>query len=329
MFKSLFTKPSWCNKEEILSFDFSKLTYYTQRVVNEEIRRNITDEMMDDVDVILYLIDNRIHIELKRIGPTVSNNKMVVRALAIRNEFSFTYASSELKNDKPFVMDILQNHKNIYPRISDELKKDKDIAIYRIKYISTSLCHIKQFCDDYDVVVVAINRDYEEYRHISDRLKCDPRIIDIALGKNSKVLKYFNDEFRLDMSIVKKCIASNYIAIRFSEPLLKDYDNLVELMDVNPLILRYASREHKRDKDLVLKAVKSDGIILKYMNKEMKNDIEVVYEAYMSNNKSIRFIGRTLLKDMDCDVNFDKNKLIQYVDRIKSNRAKSARNVAQ
>ena len=78
---------------------------------------------------------------------------------------------------------------------------------------------------------------------------------------------------------------------------MKNPDFVLEAVQTNGLVLRYASSILRTKKAIVLAAVRNNGLALQDANDELKNDPEVVHTAIAQNPDAAQFAGPDLQND--------------------------------
>ena len=211
-----------------------------------------------------------------------------ITLFAIRSDERFIYyIPSELFSNKEFVLEALEYNSAIYKRLSDELKKDKDIILKSLKggidYINVP----EEQRKDKDIAIVAIKSNSFAYNYIDESLKDDKEIVLLTLDgryniyddlsselKKDKdvcllVLSFFSYEYnnmpieiREDREFVKMAIISNVeLYEHISDRLKKDKELAEIVLTEKPWHYRYLPDELKVDKEFIYKMIEIDPSI--------------------------------------------------------------------
>lgn len=124
------------------------------------------------------------------------------------------------------------------------------------------------FRDDKDIVLKAVTEDYEQYTHVSDRLKKDKDVIATTL-KNTPAF-YIKDVLRW-MNFNKN-------------PLSKNKDFLLDIMKENPRFFFLVDLSFRKDRKFMLEAIKINHNFYNYADESLK-------EPLMMANGTIKYYG--------------------------------------
>jgi hypothetical protein len=119
------------------------------------------------------------------------NNKRVLTYLLKQNLGYIQYISDELKNDKKFILNIIEN---------SEIKKDHTENC--IKFIS------KKLLDDEDIIFAILRKDASLLSLASDR-----KLVSYAIGIDGNMLKFASKELQNDKEIVLLAVKQNTLAV--------------------------------------------------------------------------------------------------------------------
>ena len=132
---------------------------------------------------------------LKYLDPKHRNNKNAVKIAVIGHPSAMKYASDELKNNKRFIISILNETENcdLLEWVSKELKNDKSFIMEAIEICDTTFAEGKgdmgkwilssELKNDKEVILGIINKELFEIsetfslQHFSDELKNDMEIV--------------------------------------------------------------------------------------------------------------------------------------------------------
>lgn len=126
-------------------------------------------------------------------------------------------------------------------------------------------------------VLRCVQKDPENFRYASDRLRDDKKIVSIAVERDPDNLQYASDGMKDTFAIVKTALKKNGGCLRYAGPRCRDNRHIVECaMKTDPEAFAFASANLKNDKDMVLAALRATGKNLFHAAEDMKNDEDVV-----------------------------------------------------
>ena len=190
---------------------------------------------------------------------------------------------------------------------NEELKSDK-------LFVKMALSH----CSDY-------------YKYISNELKEDNEIIDIAIKYGSiRNLKYITKKYKEDYKFMKIYLDAPLYLIEYAGYNIKDNKEIViNILNEKPEYFQYISKRlrnnkeiiqlciqklkntdckstnimkslssyYKDDKSIVIELLKIDGKQLEYVSNRLKKDNEVVYTAINNDSHSFIYADKILFND--------------------------------
>ncbi|EFC48800.1 predicted protein [Naegleria gruberi] len=220
---------------------------------------NTSDELKDDKQFVLELTEQKRNIFSyisERLKKTWNSNKEIIRKIVKLESCNFTYACDELKDDKSFVLELLEQKQTIFIYVSDGLKSDKDIVKksvkkcgYLFEYAADELKSDKEF------VLELLEQKCNIFSYISERLK-------ECLNSNKEIIR----------EIVKvECSNFKYAC----DELKDDKPFVLELLSQKHEILEYVSNRLQSDKEVVLEAVRIHPLLIEYASDELRNEPEL------------------------------------------------------
>lgn len=116
------------------------------------------------------------------------------------------FVSSELKNDKEIILDLVKNNGNNLELAKEKFCDDKEIAMEAIISTPESFCYVSErLKDDDDIVNHIIQASPEQLSLTTDRFKKNK---DIAIGLlqiNSHLITVIDAELKADKEILLEC----------------------------------------------------------------------------------------------------------------------------
>ena len=188
----------------------------------------------------------------------LKNNKdFIMSVLKPTNGEALKFASEELKNDKEIVLAAMEQWWTTLEYASAELKNDKEFMLLVMKgrphafgFASYALMH------DHDTVMAAVTESWEVLKDVAMKRynNDDKEVVMVAIAQNMHALEHASDSLKNDKEVVMAAIAQNGFA------------------------LKYASDELKSDREIVMAAVTNNGLALEYAELKDENIVKAAKE---------------------------------------------------
>lgn len=170
-----------------------------------------------------------------------SNEKEeILKKIKETKECNFQLLSKKLKNDKSFILEVIENIEIKTKKIGNNLCILNDP--YILKYVSQKLR------TDEEVAFKAIKKYYGNFKYISPELKENKRFI-LKIIQEIDTKSYFNE--------MPEAYFLNYL----SEEIRDDKEIVLAAVKKNSLNLEYASERVKNIIGIMLASVKTDSSI--------------------------------------------------------------------
>lgn len=168
------------------------------------------------------------------------------------------------------------------------------------------------FCDDYGIMLLAVQRDKRHIGSASNRLRSDPAFMfEVIKTDCCDALFYASNNLKKNSGFILKSI--NYI----SKSKLDDLQHLVDFMD--PVLCQEASFRlnlinkkvcllqldsqkleiFKEDQDVMIAAILHDISNLQYASKALKDDYDFVLKAVKQNGYALQYASNTLQENYE------------------------------
>ena len=152
------------------------------------------DELKDDKEIITiavkkYAVNSGINLAFNFASPALKNDKaFVMELLQMGNVYILKYVSDALKNDKEVVMKSLEFDGAVLEDASDALKNDKEVVMFAVQVEYYGADPALYFAsealqNDKDVVMASINNYGPSYECASEALRADPEVACMAIKK--------------------------------------------------------------------------------------------------------------------------------------------------
>ncbi|EFS20893.1 hypothetical protein FSBG_00390 [Fusobacterium gonidiaformans 3-1-5R] len=253
-------------------------------------------------------------------------------------------ATLEEKNDKNFILNILQNQKfeeyneNSFQYVSEALKNDKEFCLEVLKIQPNSFRFMSEnLRNDKDVVIASLDKkakfkhlDEEHLKYLGETLKNDKNFIKKLIEEKGSRLIYAKDTFRNNREFVSIAIKTfPRIIIGCNSEFLKENKDLVlkslskdgEILNSLPLV------GFRDNPEMILTAAKNNAKALDkaFLNPEMK-DLNKILEAAVESpsnalNTALKFIPLAMqtsnivkkaIQSNPCAIAFSREDLVDY-----------------
>jgi hypothetical protein len=203
----------------------------------------------------------------------------------------------DVRDDGEFSYQIIGHYPNYYRFISDDLKKNKEIAMLAaskkgglIKFFT------KEFQQDLEIALEAISNDMNAYSFINDSLKENIQILLKIASKRPQYfekLKHLNFQKETLIMLIQK---NPDCFIYLSNDLIDEEIGLM-IMKLSPKMYPLLKSELRNKKEITKKAVSFDGLFLHRTSNILKHDLEIVNIALKQNLNSFFFTSPELQND--------------------------------
>lgn len=309
-------------------------------------------ELSDDKEIVLKLLDDpKNYKEMEFVSLKLKRNKIFLKEALTRNINAYQFLGDLQENNevkkiisgiigyswrlsreplspymrkcKPFFSIIIHYDVRYLSDADQEVKEDYQIAKIASSLRGFHLHYVgKSLRDNEEIVIKALNDCPEDLVDVSDRLKKEPKILNMVADKNGvTALSNAPIEMKNDKKFVIRCLKSNGEALYYaSDELKNDKDAVIAAIKQSSNALRLASPLRQNDKEVVLKAVRQYGNSLRYASDELKGDKDVVLAAIQQNGMALQWASEKL-KDNEEIVKqalSENYKVINYIsERLK------------
>jgi hypothetical protein len=218
------------------------------------------------------------------------------------------YASPELRNNKNFIITILQVNGLLLEKVSEEFQNDKDVVLAAIKnnYFAFNYASY-DLRNDRDFILPLVQRNGSRFLlFASNNLLSDRLFVLASVINNGKALLYVSDELRNDKELVFLAMNNYDIFSQLSSEITSDRDITLEAVNLNGCNLEYTSNKNKRDPEIVIAAIKNGGS-LRFAHKNLRGNKDFIKEVFE--------IDPTILEDISVKLKSDKY-FLYYLDEI-------------
>ena len=251
---------------EAVYIDGEALQYASKRLQNKKI---IVKDAVLENGIAFQYASPKLRYDENFIFELFTTNDRFLNKIQLAHGFQFV--NECLKRNKDFIMKIMEVNYYIYPYISEDLKKDKDIYTGKecqlFEYFPTDLKN------DRDIVSIAISQNGMALQFASTDLQNDRDIVSFAISQNGMALQFASTDLQNDRDMVLIAISQNRMALQFaSTDIQNDRDMVSIAISKNGMALQFASSIIKDDDDFVLSHVKKSPEIIRYCSNRLQQD---------------------------------------------------------
>ena len=218
-----------------------------------------------------------------------TNDDMFLDKIQLARGFQFV--NECFKRNKDFIMKIMEVNCYIYPYISEDLKKDKDIYTGKecqlFQYFPTELKN------DRDLVSIAISQNGMALQFASTDLQNDKDMVSFAISQNGMALKFASSDIQNQRDMVSFAISQNGMALQFaSTDLQNDRDMVSFAISQNGMALQFASSIIQDDDDFVLSHIKKSPGIIRYCSSRLQQDKSFILKSINTNRQLYSWLDK-------------------------------------
>lgn len=156
----------------------------------------------------------------------------------------------------------------------------------------------KYYCDNADLALSLLKKDWHYYEYLTDSLYCDDYFIysvfyDKSLMANAPENFFLNivENNKTNLYFLLKCFSKNEILTNYiNDDLLMNREQLIEVFDshvyLTDLILNRIMKLYNKDSEIIFKIISFKKEYLKYINDDLLND-----RNFVLNLLKIRYVG--------------------------------------
>ena len=223
------------------------------------------EDFLKDKEIFLFAI--RCDIKYMYVIPKalLADKNFVIEALGYCSEI-YRKLSDDLKEDKDVIIAALNSGLDFY-LIPDEKKKDRDVAVVAIKYHASVFDYLDEsFKDDKEIVLLTLEGTNNIYSNISDRLRSDKDVCLATLALFPYEYQIMPVEIKEDKEFIKIAIVTNKYVYEYLPDSIKEDKEITEIaLTVDAWIYRYLPEKLKTDKEFITKMIGINPQIFEYV----------------------------------------------------------------
>jgi hypothetical protein len=227
-------------------------------------------EAFDNFKLMCLAVDNEPE-QLRYASPKLRDNEeLVARAGTLE------FASARLRDDFKFAEQMIQSDPRNFNFLSDRLKDDSYIVAQTLNegYLYALMGAGSTVRNDIFIAEMMLRNsvDSSEFYYLSDNLKANKELAEMAFVKNGMTLEYASDDIRSNKHLVNIAVTQNPKAIQFAHEKFKtDIEYVKSLVVKDGLIIEFLPDNIKHHPEIMTTAIAQTVRSLQFFDSEFKN----------------------------------------------------------
>lgn len=147
---------------------------------------------------------------------------------------------------------------------------------------------VKEYQDDKQTTMLAVEYSYQNFKYASDRLKDDKEVCLFAAQKSGNTLCYMGDDAKADREIVKAAVSNTGSALKYADKkFLNDKEIALLAMRTCISVLNLLDEKLKDDEEVVLAAINKNPFEVEYASERLRGDVGIMTAAYKKDRRTI------------------------------------------
>lgn len=282
------------NDEEVVSLavknDHKAFEYASERIkTNKEV---IIKLIKSNVEVYMILEDY------------LKKDNLIMDTYLEQEKRQWMYIDNYPK-DKTFYIKALQKGLQIYGRLDNQFKTDKDIIIAASESEQVEYCNLSEEHKNNEEIALHVIHKDEDLLCAPIKIKNNPRIISNMIKNNKnkgKLLQYVGEEIKKNREIIELLIESEgydtYKNFAFmDESFINDIDISLKIIKNQINAMEYIDQSLLNNQDFIQMAILIDPYALSFASDKIRKNRDFMKEAIKQNNHCLQYIHQELLCD--------------------------------
>ncbi|KAL9643598.1 hypothetical protein ABK040_010210 [Willaertia magna] len=249
------------------------------------------------------------------LNENLKNDLELIASLIKTNNITTNYLPFALRNDKPFVLNILSRFTTFY-NLPFSLRNDKEVVLKYLGYLETDIVEYisDELIKDNDILRKIIHYDLH-YNYFVDLFskESDRELLlkgAISFLRNLKQTTqpqhviYIKNLFKEEKEILFHIINETklYSAVKDGTTItdiIYDKEQLLELVAIHPCILLVASEELKNNKYLMMKCINLNSLCYLFLDENgLQCDMDIIISMmYIAHNRYLNYLPPKITHD--------------------------------
>ncbi|KAG2386386.1 hypothetical protein C9374_002832 [Naegleria lovaniensis] len=282
-------------KKKFLKQQFGKKKW----LLNRELKYSnfFPVEFMNDPEFVLNHIQKYGYGLIYASSQLKQDREFVLQVVQLKGE-ELLFAEKYFKNDPEVLLTAIKQDAQALYRASRELQYDKRFVLEAVRLNGKALCACFTFQKDMDIVFTALKQNGEalQWFEFSRDSKKDKLMTLEAIQQTKNALRwtpqYLLQDDAFMLQALKIISPDNFHSFDYS-----NNEIMSKVIQHFGFLLQFASNELMNDRDIVLKAVRNDGCSLQFASDRLKNDKEIALVAVTQNGWALKYVSLELKRD--------------------------------
>ena len=234
---------------------------------------------------------------------TLRDDSELVFIAVKTNGLALEFASERLRGSPDIVTAALQSEGCALVFATESIRSDPHfarLAVFHQRPTASIRFYLPpSFYGDKPLMMMALERNYTNFRYISDALRDDDELVRMVLKYHGEQLEHVSARLCDDRDVVCLAVASKGEALRHASQRLRADRDVVELALRNDgMALQHVHQQLKACLEIVAIAVQQNGLALQFAPASC-SDKYLVTLALHNNGEALRFVDLSLWDDPD------------------------------
>lgn len=258
-------------------------------------------------NIIVAIIDYAVRKDYSResLLLTIYGNRDFDGKSVIRDNSSLVeHASDEIKDDKNFVLRLVQKNGKTLRFVSDRLKNDPEVVNAAVQYCPEAYRFASgEIREKKDFLIALLRNKIRVLRYATDLFKADKEVVSVAVDydyTHNSILLHIGNQLKRDWPFMVGIIRRHPAKIHsISDELKSNKKFLLEVIEVKPELLLFLSQSLNFDRVFLLEACKKNPLAFQYLVGDFKGEREFVLDVVARCPEMFQYATPILRADPD------------------------------
>lgn len=234
---------------------------------------------------------------LEQVKDEWKNDFEIVLTAVTNDGHAFVYASQELQKNKEIALAAIEQYPKIFNKIPKELLIDKKFMLSAVKFKIDYRLVDSSLREDKDLALAFVSKK-GAYNQLPDVMKNDKDVFIKSLVSYSQNYQYFPEHLKNDKGFILKALKKCPQCLSVLPETMKgDREIVREAVEKHCYVLKYASASILEDKQFILSI--KNRISLLDLSEKLRDDKEVVMSLVDKSPYQIEYASKRLREDID------------------------------
>ena len=265
-------------------------------LTNENYFISIGKKFLDDLDVVLELVPEKIEV-LKLVTDDVLSDKEKVLQIVLKNGLAIQYISPDMEGYSSIAMAAVTKNGEAIKYIDWKTDNYYQLCLAAVKQNGLAYQFVHEIVRNSDkiesVALEAVKQNGFAIKYVPKTTDHYSDICMDAVKQRGKALQFVPRDVENYNEIALEAVKRDYSVLQFITPDLANYSEIALeafKQEGSGYLLSYVPITTDRYSDIALEAVKQDGISLKYVPTDIENYFTIALEAVKQNGLAIGFV---------------------------------------